>query len=343
MAFGTRFASRFLLMALAAAIAFSVVPDAMARKQRVRLTTLAPKDSSFHKSLMRMGQEWKKATNGQVDLMIFAGGVQGGETAMIDRMRVNQTQAALISGIGLSEIDPGVAGLQQIPMMFRDYDELAHVMGALGPKLEERIRAKGFVVLTWIDTGWVRIFSKNKLETPQDMKRGKLFTWSGDTKQTDLLKNMGFRPIPIDSTEISSSLQTGLVDIVPLPPFYALALQSYKPAPHMLQIKYTPLVGALVLSEQTWNGIDPEHQSAMIEIAQRYGSEMTQAGREENESAIEVMEQKWGLKVVRPDKEIEDEWRAISKEAYSLIRDSTVPADIFDEVVGLLEEYRAAR
>ena len=332
--------TRILLVVALLAAGFFAAPEAEARKQRVRLTTLAPKDSSFHKSLLRMQQDWKKATDGHVDLMVFPGGVQGGETAMIDRMRVNQTQAALISGVGLSEIDPGVAGLQQIPMMFRDYEELAYVMGKLGPKLEERLRAKGFVVLTWIDTGWVRIFSKDLIRSPQDMKRGKLFTWTGDTRQTDLLKNMGFRPVPIDSTEIPSSLQTGLVDIVPLPPFYALALQTYKPAPHMLQIKYTPLVGALVISEQVWKEIDPAHQVAMLEIAKRAGAEMTEAGREENESAIRVLEEKWGQKVLVPDASIEAEWQSMAKEAYSLIRDNTVPADVFDEVVALLEEFR---
>ena len=328
------------MLGVVAAAAFAAAPDADARRQRIRLTTLAPKDSSFHKSLLRMAQEWKQATDGQVDLIVFAGGVQGGETAMIDRMRVNQTQAALISGVGLAEIDEAVAGLQQIPMMFRNYEELTHVIDELAPRLEDRVAEKGFVVLSWIDTGWVRIFSKYPLRTPDDMRKGKLFTWAGDPDQTDLLKNMGFRPVPIDSTEITSSLQTGLIDIVPMPPFFALATQSYKPAPHMLDIKYTPLVGALVLTKSVWDRIDPEHQEAMKEIAERIGREMTLAGREENETAIEVMTDKFNLKVTPSNEEILESWRQASRQAYSLIRDNTVPADIFDQVVELLRERR---
>ncbi len=332
---------RFLALSLLLAVGFSVAPEAEARRQNLRLTTLAPKDSSFDKSLKRMGQEWRKATRNQVNLIVFAGGVQGGETAMIDRMRVNQTQAALITGVGLAEIDPAVAGLQQIPMMFHTLDELAHVVETLSPMLEKRIRDKGFVVLTWIDTGWVRIFSKQLLETPADMERGKLFTWAGDTKQTDLLKRLGFRPVPIDSTDITSSLQTGLIDIVPMPPFYALASQSYKSAPHMLDIRYTPLVGAVIVSAPVWDRISPENQAAMKEIARRVGKEMTQAGREENESAIRVMREKFGLKVRESDESVIAAWEKKSEEAYSIIRDTTVPAEIFDEVVRLLAAYRA--
>ncbi|EDY82611.1 Bacterial extracellular solute-binding protein, family 7 [Verrucomicrobiia bacterium DG1235] len=333
--------SRILTLGLLAAATFSMTPDAEARRQMIRITTLAPKDSSFDKSLRKMGQEWKDTTGGQVNLVVFSGGVQGGETAMIDRMRVNQTQAALISGVGLSEIDPGVAGLQQIPMMFHTYEELEYVMEKLGPKLEERIREKGFVVLSWVDSGWVKIFSKQLLETPDDMKKGKLYTWAGDNKQTDLLKNMGFRPVPIDATEVTSSLQTGLVDIVPLPPFFALATQSYRPAPNMLDIRYTPIVGAIVISEKAWERISEEDQAAMMESARRHGREMTLAGRAENEEAIQVMKDKWGLQVRESDEGVTKAWEAASEEAYSLIRDNTVPADIFDEVVRLLEEYRA--
>jgi len=314
-----------------------------ARSVNMRLTTLAPKDSSFDKSLRRMGQEWKQATGGKVNLVIFAGGVQGGETAMIDRMRVNQTQAALISGVGLADLDPGVAGMQQVPMMFQSYDELEHVMSAIGPKREAEIRKKGFEVLTWVDSGWVRIFSKQLIETPADMKRGKLYTWAGDNRQTDLLKDLGFRPVPIDAAEVTTSLQTGLIDTVPLPPFFALATQSYRPAPHMLKIKYTPIVGALVVSSRVWKRIDPEHQAAIKEIAQRYGREMTLAGRAENETAIEVMREKWGLQVREQDEEVLRAWDKTSQEAYGLIRGNTVPAEVFDEVAGLLENYRAAQ
>lgn len=332
---------RILALSLIAVATFSFGPQAEARRVNLRLTTLAPKDSSFDKSLRKMGQEWKTETNGQVGLVLFAGGTQGGETAMIDRMRVNQMQAALISAVGLSEIDPAVAGLQQIPMMFRTYEELEYVMEKLGPKLEKRIKERGFVVLSWVDTGWVRIFSKNELATPDDMKKGKLYTWAGDNKQTDLLKNMGFRPVPIDATEVTSSLQTGLVDIVPMPPFFALASQVYRPAPNMLDIRYTPLVAAIVVSEQAWSSIAPEHQAIMLESARRYGREMTLAGREENEEAIRVMKDKWGLKIRDSDEMVTAAWETASEQAYSLIRDNTVPADIFDEVVRLLAEYRS--
>ena len=73
---------------------------------RIRLATLAPKDSSFHKSLMTMGEKWRTATGGSLTLTIYTDGSQGGEADMVRRMRAGQLQAALLSGPGLSQIDP---------------------------------------------------------------------------------------------------------------------------------------------------------------------------------------------------------------------------------------------
>jgi len=327
------------LVAFVAAM-FGFAPDAQARKITLRLTTLAPKDSSFHKSLLKMRAEWKKATGGQVDLVVFAGGVQGGETAMIDRMRIRQTHASLLTGIGLAEIDPGVAVLQKVPLLYRDYDELEHVFSEYGSVLEERLRKKGFETLAWIDSGWVRIFSKTPIQVPQDMQGVKLFTWTGDTPQTDLLKKMGFRPVPIDSTEITPSMQTGLIDTVPLPPFYGLAMQTYRAAPYMLDFNYTPIVGGIVVSEAVWKRIPEQFQSEMRRIAQETAKEMTANGRKENEDAIAIMRDQWNLKVHTLSEEERNAWEATSEEAYSIIRDSTVPADVWDDVIGLLKTHR---
>ncbi|MEM9160897.1 MAG: TRAP transporter substrate-binding protein DctP [Verrucomicrobiota bacterium] len=309
----------------------------------VRLATLVPKDSSFDKSLKRMGQSWREATDGEDRLLVYASGQQGSESAMIKKMEINRLHAALLSGVGLAEIDQSIAVLQQVPLLYRNYDELEHVMEKMAPVFEERIQAKGFVVLGWLDTGWVRIFSKNKLLTPDDMRKSKLFTWAGDAPQTSMLKKMGFRPVPIESTEINSSMSTGLIDTVPMPPFYALASQIYNPAPYMLDFNYAPMVGAVIVNKKTWDGYTPDQQSKIRAAAEEAALEMKESGRAESVESIRVMRDDWNLKVSALTPETREQWQAISKEAYVHIRDNTVPADIWDKVVAILEEYRATK
>lgn len=308
----------------------------------LRLATLAPKDTSFDKTLRKMGQVWRKETNGKASLIVYAGGSQGSESELIKKMRINRLHAALLTGIGLSDIDDGVAVFQKVPLLYRSFEELEYVMGKMTPVLEERILDQGFVVLTWIDSGWVRIFSKNPLLTPDDMRQSKLFTWSGDPQQTDLLKKMGFRPIAIESTEIVSSLTTGLVDTVPMPPFYALASQSYSSAPYMLDFNYAPIIGAIVISKRMWDRFSGEEQAAMKAAAEEAGREMTLSGRKESEESISVMTDSFGLKSNQLDDNLRAQWQSVSTEAYGHIRDNTVPGEIWDQAIELIEDYRAS-
>ncbi len=335
------YASRYLRSLLGLAL-IAVLMTVGGVSAPLRLATLAPKDTSFDKALRKMGQTWKQVTNGKAELYVYAGGSQGSESDLISKMRINRLHAALLTGIGLSEIDESAAVFQKVPMLYRSYDELEHVMQKLTPVLEERIRAKGFVVLCWIDSGWVKIFSKKEIASPDDMANRKLFTWSGDPKQTDLLKKIGFRPVAIDSTEIISSLTTGLIDTVPMPPFYALATQTYSYAPYMLDFNYAPITGAIVMTEKMWLRFSEEERKAMKAAAVETGKAMTASGRQESEDSIRVMRDTWNLKIRELDDELQNQWQELAKEAYSYIRGNTVPAEVWDQMVQILEDYRAA-
>jgi hypothetical protein len=52
--------------------------------------------------------------------------------------------------------------------------------GFLQPRLEGDLKEKGFVVLSWADTGWVRFFSKEPVIRPEDLRPTNLFAWAGD-------------------------------------------------------------------------------------------------------------------------------------------------------------------
>src|SRR5206468_7906773 len=55
---------------------------------RIKLGTLAPQGSTWHQLLMSMAQDFSKASNGKVELKIYAGGTQGNEGEMIRKMSI---------------------------------------------------------------------------------------------------------------------------------------------------------------------------------------------------------------------------------------------------------------
>lgn len=323
-------------------LALLTVDDTRAagRAVRMNLGTLAPRRSSYHKALMSMAQEWRDAPDGGVRLVIYPDGTQGGEADMVRLMRIGSLQAGLFTAVGLADIEPAVSGLQNLPLMFRDLAEFEYVNEQLRPTLAKRMEEKGFVVLFWVDAGWVRFFSKRPIHHPADLKTRKIFTWAGDPEQVKIMRAAGYHPVPLETADILPGLATGLIDVVPAPPIFALAGQMDKRAPHMLDLNWAPLVGALVARKDAWEKLSVSTRVVLLASAQRAGLEIRARSRKESDDAVEAMKKR-GLTVHPVTPDILQEWRnTVETEIHPRMRGTIVPSDIFDEVVRLLHDYR---
>jgi TRAP-type C4-dicarboxylate transport system substrate-binding protein len=308
---------------------------------KVRMGTLAPKGSSYTKHLQAMGEQWRSAPGGGVQLTIYPDGTMGSEADMVRRMRLGQLQAALVTTTGLTEIEPAVAGLQTIPKAFRTLEEVDYIGEKLQPMLEKRLEAKGFVVLFWTDTGFVRFFSKQPMITPDDLRKTKLFISANRPAELAIYHSVGCNAVPLEVSDILPGLQTGLIDCLCLPPTFALATQVDSAAPNMLDMNWVPLVGAAIINKKTWDSLSPEAQEVLRQSAQEAGKLIKADGRRENVESIEAM-RKRGLKIHTLTPEINAQWDQVAEQAWPKIRGTVVPADIFDEVMSQLKIYRAA-
>jgi len=227
-------------------------------------------------------------------------------------------------------------------MIFRSLEEVDHVGAKLQPALEKRMEKAGFVVLFWSDAGWVRFFTKQPMRTPEDLKKFKLFTWAGDSEAVQLWKSAGFHPVPLETADIVPMLDTGLINCVPAPPFVALATQIYDRAPHMLELNWAPLSGALVIRKAAWDKLPASVRPALLKAAVEAGKANKTQGRAESDKSVEAMKSK-GLKVHPVSPELEAQWRAAAEAFYPKLKGKFVPAEIFDEVQRLLAEHRATQ
>jgi TRAP-type C4-dicarboxylate transport system substrate-binding protein len=330
-----------LILSAAAVLALAGTPPAAAAQGapvRIRLGTLAPQGTSYHRILQDMGERWRTATNGQIQTTVYAG-TMGSEAELVRRMRLGQLQAAALTGVGMAEIDRAVAALQEMPMVFRTLEEYEYVRVRLEPVLSARLAEKGFVALFWGDAGWIRIFTRRPAVRPDDFRNLKTFVTAGDNEQFDLMRSSGFTPVFLDWSDALTGLQTGMIDAVPTIPYFALSMQFNTVAGYMLEVPWMPLLGATLVSKRTWDGLTPEVQAAMRTAAVEAGRQFQARGRAESDSAVAAMRRR-GLTVEPLPPAAEAEWRALSERLYPQIRGRLVPADMFDEVLRILAEYR---
>ena len=308
----------------------------------IRLGTILPSGTVQHAMLLELGETWRKESAGGVRLTLYPDGRLGGEAEMVKKLRIKQLNAGLFSAVGLAEIDPSVRGLQIMPLMFRSWAEVDYVREHIRPLLEDRLRAKGFEVLFWADAGWVRFFSKTPAVSPDDFRRLKMFVWAGDPQQQAVMQAIGCQPVSLETGDILLGLNTGMISTVAVPPMIGLAGQFYRPAPHMLEMDWAPIVGAAIVRTDVWEKIPSSVRAQLRAAAEVAGEKIRARGRLESEEAVRAMQQH-GLQVHPLTPAAEVGWREMAAKLRPEIRGQLVPADIFDAVEKYLVEFRAAK
>jgi TRAP-type C4-dicarboxylate transport system substrate-binding protein len=289
-----------------------------------------------------MGAAWAKDTQNRVRLTVYAGTIPS-ESSAIARMAVGGLQAATLMVAGLAEIDDAF-NVFAVPFFFESDEELAHVQQKLTPLFRQRLEAKKFHLINWGNGGWVQLFSKQPIRSLDDVKRAKLYTTEGSPKMVQWYTSNGFHPVPLAAGEIPKQLKlpTGAIDAAPSPPVFALALQFFRDAPHMLDVRVAPLVGATIMTDAAWGKIAPEDRTKMLEAAQAMEREINAAAPGLDAKSIAEMKGA-GLQVVTLDARAAADFRAAAAKITTTLRGEMIPPDVYDLAVRERDAFRKAK
>jgi TRAP-type C4-dicarboxylate transport system substrate-binding protein len=325
-----------------AVLALLFVP-LLAAPDEIKLATLVPATSTWHKALLDMGSAWKKDTADRVTLTVYAGGTQGDEATIIRKIRSDVFQASFITSVGLAELDEAF-NVFSIPFFLESSDEEVAVDKKLSPAIEKRLQAKGLHLLCWGTGGWVQVFSKKPLRSLADVKAAKLFTSKGSDKWVRWYVANGFHPVALTPADIPAQLKlgTGLIDTAPYPAYLAMSLNVYTDAKYMLDLHIAPLTGALVISETAWNRLSAEDRAKIEEDAQAFESRIRTEVPKNDADAVKLMSTR-GLQVITPDAKAAAEFRAAGSQLAATMRGTMVPADVYDAAVQARDAFRASK
>jgi TRAP-type C4-dicarboxylate transport system substrate-binding protein len=310
-----------------------------AQDVRLRIGTVVPSGSLWHDTLRYIAQDWQRIVGPGLKVVIHPDSQLGDEMDMVRKARSGIIEAVGLSSVGLSRIESSVSCLQ-IPMMLESYDELDFVRERLAADLERRIEARGFKVLHWADGGWVYVFSKQPIHTPDQLRRVRLFTSAGDPETERLYKELAFNVVPFSSTDLVPMLQAGKLDAFALPPLFAQTQELFKLAPNMTDVRWVPLVGGTVITVKAWERLPASKRDALLEAARRPGERLRSEIRRMGDVAVVEMQRR-GLKVVAVDAATKRLWQLEAEQAYPRLRGTYCPAEVFDEVKALRDIYRA--
>jgi TRAP-type C4-dicarboxylate transport system substrate-binding protein len=311
------------------------------RKQTLKIASVAPENTPWGAALNRMAQEWRTATNGEVELQIYHNGVAGTEEDVIRKLRIGQLQGGVFTSFGLNAITPEVLTLS-CPFLIRNNEELDLILEQLRPTLEKKIEDKGFVSVAWSKAGWVKIFSKRPVFVPEDLKTQKLGTSASEIELTQAFKTLGYQMVPLNMSEILIALNSGMVEAVYQSPIAVGGLQIFAIARNMASINIAPFMGGIVLSRNAWRSIPEKYKPRLMQINKQLEQSLDTSILKLEEDAVATMSS-YGLvtNTISPDQE--RLWYSDVERTMPALVGTTFDAETYNQIDRILKAHRAGR
>jgi TRAP-type C4-dicarboxylate transport system substrate-binding protein len=302
----------------------------------IKFATVAPEGSTWMKHMRALDKELKEKSDGRLGFRFYAGGIAGDEVDVLKKMRIGQIHCAAFSGVGFGQILPMVRVLD-LPFLFRNDKETDLVHGEMRPFFTNEFRRKGFELLAWAELGNVHLFSREPIQRVKDLSGLKVWTWSGDPIAKETFSNMGVNPIPLTITDVTTALNTGMIDTIYAPPLGALALQWHRSMKYMTALPLTHSTGAVLITSKYFKKL-PENLADLLTTAfEKAMQSLTLALRNQNKEAIKLIQDS-GLTIVPvPSGQDLDEFYHIHDRVAENLTGTIYPKEVLKRVYDILK------
>jgi len=280
-------------------------------EHQLRIATLAPRQSDLGRAFQQLRKELKELPEARVDLKMYDGGVAGDEETVVRKMRVGQLDGALLTSTGLGALVPQVLVLQA-PGLITSYPALDDVREKLGPDLEKLFDKAGYELISWGDSGQIRIFSKHKIQHPSDLQNARPWVWRGSPTMRAFIEAAGANGVTMGLPEVFSGLQTGMVDTVISSSIGVLAFQWHTKLKTMTKPGGGIVVGAYVIRKDRLAALPKAAQDHIRNSAKEHAQDFREGGRRLDKEASEVLASR--LKLVNLWRN-QHAWEAVQREA----------------------------
>lgn len=260
-----RFAIGLMVLALGSATAEADEPVTL------RLGTLAIDGSRYMKDVLALSHKIEKRTKGAVRLDWVSDGRLGDERAMVDLITAGKLDGGGFSETGLTALVPDMAVWRYLGL-FRTYEEVDRATAALAPAMRERFDRRGLVFVMWADLGFSQVFSTERTPRLRDL----------------FARATPWITMPLDQ-KLIEEVAGGRARAWVLPPLYMLAIGPTRAA-YMSSLRYSYVVGGLVISKAAWSRIRPADQATVLEVCRELEPRLRKSWRRETERAIAVLE-----------------------------------------------------
>jgi TRAP-type transport system periplasmic protein len=264
---------RMLVLSVMAGLLAFFVPGsvdpvlASGQSGEIKLSMLAPRESSLYTNFKKLGDKIEKATQGAWKLRVYPFGVAGDEKDVIRKMNVGQMDGGVITTTGLSVIEPQVAILDT-PSLIADYKDAEAIQKVMEQEIPPLLQKKNVKVLTSWEAGQYRLFyddRKGTIWVPTDMKKHRAWVWPENYILKELYRESGATGVPLSVTDVFGALQTGMIDMMFNSPYATVQMRWHSKMNRVSERAQGVLLFFWVMNQSKWDAIPENVQKLMTE------------------------------------------------------------------------------
>ncbi|MBX3272076.1 MAG: TRAP transporter substrate-binding protein DctP [Sandaracinaceae bacterium] len=316
-------------VALALVVSRDVGAQSPAAAHTIRMATLAPRNPVMVRGVARWNQQLAAATDGRLQVRVYWGGQMGDERTVVRKMRIGDVDAASLTSSGLSLIYRPVLALQA-PGIIANYRQVDAVREQIGPELQRGIEGEGFGLLGFGDSGRIRIFSREPVRRPQDLRRMRPWVPRTDAIFRHFLAVVGATGVPLSIGEVFGGLRSGMIDAAPGTALAVAGLQWFTSVQYCTAQGDGFLVGGLVVRRGFLDQLSEADRRALIDVSAQNHQRTIQSARQADERAYEAL-QRHGITPIDVEAH-RAEWEDTARQTRQRMSGAVVPAELLRRV-----------
>jgi TRAP-type C4-dicarboxylate transport system substrate-binding protein len=318
---------------------------------RIDFGIITPEGSAWTKVVHEMRKELETQSNGKIKLKVFAGGQRGDDPQMLQAMALGTLDAAALSGVGLQGAVSSIRILET-PLLYRSNEEVDLVKEELfdyfAKEFAKPIKIGGkdvsFELLGFAEAGLVNVFSKQKIDTLEALRKTRMWVWKGDTFAEMFMKEFGIPAEPKTIDEVPSQLAgSNGIDSFYAPPLAAVAFQWSNKVKYMMDFPFVNSSGAFIMRKDKFEKLSPEHQKLMRDTVKKYSRMIVEKSREDNVNAMNILKNEQKIEFLKPSPADIKQFEESARKVYTRAIGQVYHKDLFDRVQAILEKARKAK
>ncbi|GMV13480.1 MAG: TRAP transporter substrate-binding protein DctP [Polyangiaceae bacterium] len=324
-----------LLFACLVACAFLLhAAPGRADTHKLRVGTLAPKNSAWGKVFKVWQKALSQKSGGKLELEVYYNASQGMEDTMVSKMKTGSLDGAALTSVGMSRITKDVMVLQ-LPGVVDSWDLLDKVRADLAPELEKRFEKEGFQVVGWGDLGLIRQWTRGfELRRPSDLKGRRPLVWRNEPIGPAIYTSIGgVVPTPLSPTEVLPALRAGKIEALNAPALAAEQLQWTPYLDHVSSTASVCAIGGTVFRKKALDDLPKDLQTIFWDLQKRATQVNKDRVRKQDAQAYTRIAKK--MKVVDLSSADREEWRKVIVPALKQLGQGTLSGELVERVLKL--------